>query len=690
MEQKYFNRDLSWLTFNELVMEQMCDKKLPIFERLKFLAIYSSNLDEFYRVRVAYNRSLLDLSDKNLSKLYFPPQEILDKINAKVEDLRKIYEDEYYKVILPELQEIGIYFVDENIEFETHQNFINDFFSIDLMPEIQPVMLSTSGAVMSFLKDNEIYLAIKMWRKNTPREKANYAVIQVPKQPLGRFIKLPTVGEKHYYMFLEDIIRCFLPKIFPGYEIEGSFCLKLSRNADLNIEDEFSGDLLAKLRKSLKQRKTGVPSRFAYDREMPQDFMDVLKLAFNITEKDFSPVGRYLGLSDFFGFQNPYSPLYEIPKIKHLRHSFLDKYESIFKAIDDREFLLHFPYHTYDYVLRFFNEAAIDPYVQEIKTTQYRVATNSAIVNALKTAARNGKKVTVFVEVKARFDEAANIRFADEMKEAGIHVITGLPGLKVHAKAALVTQKGKNKAQTYAFLSTGNFNEKTATQYSDLGFFTSDERITKDLETLFLYLETPNESCYTFQNILVPRFNMIEQFKQKIKREIKHAEEGREAYIILKMNGLGDLELIDMLYDAAGKGVKIDLIVRGICKLRPGMSFSPNIRITRIVDRFLEHARIYTFSNDNHWEVYIASADLLTRNIRRRVETCIPIYQPELKQELVNILKIQLRDNTKSKFLDKNINNISKVRKKDEPAFRAQKDTYTYLQNKEQQNIENL
>jgi len=684
-ENKYYDRELSWLSFNQLVLEQIQDRSLPVFERIKFLAIYSSNLDEFYRVRVAYHRSLTDLSSKNIKVLDYKPEEVLESIKKEVFKQQIEYEKEFYNQIIPELEKIGIVLFDNQELEENHKEFIKEYFSKELFPEIQPVLLSSTGAVMSFLKDNVIYLAIKMLRKNRPENnRPKYAVIQVPTGTLGRFIQLPKYNDNFFIIFLEDMIRQHLPSIFPGYEILSSYSIKLSRNADLMIEDEFSGNLLGKLRKSLKQRKTGFPARFSFDRTIPEDLLDVLKLAFNLTEKDFVPVGKYLNFSDFFTFTNPLSPKYELDSLKPLKHPILEKYDLILDAVDNNDFLLHFPYHTYDYVLRFFSEAAVDPDVTEIKTTQYRVATNSAIVNALIAAAGNGKDVTVFVEVKARFDEETNFKFADKMREAGINVIAGIPGLKVHAKAALVIKKQskkKNNTKAYAFLSTGNFNEKTATKYSDEGYFTSDKAIIKDLRKLFLYLETPLDN-FNFKKILVPRFNMLEVFKEKINREIQNSKEGKKAYLIFKMNGLGDKEIIDMLYDASSKNVDIDLIVRGICKLKPGMPYSKNIKITRIVDRFLEHSRIYAFYNSGDWEVYISSSDLLTRNLRRRVEALIPVSKEELIKEIIDILHIQLQDNTKAKFLDSEINNIDKKQKKNSPLYRAQIDTYLYLQKK--------
>lgn len=683
-ENRYFDRELSWLSFNRLVLEQTKDKSLPLFERIKFCAIYDSNLDEFYRIRVAYYQSLTDIPKKSRKVLDYSPKSVLSDIKKEVTEQLKDFENTFYNQIIPELEESGIILWQNQKLTQEHTDYLKDYFSKEVLPEIQPVLLSSSGAVLSFLKDNVIYLALKIHKKSRPPEyKSNYAVIQIPSDTLGRFVSLPRLHNKFLYMFTEDVIRKHLYMIFPGYNIEATYSIKLSRNADLMIEDEFSGNLLNKLKKSLKQRKTGFPARFTYDGRMPEDVKKVLQLAFNLSEKDFFPVGKYLNFSDLTQLKNPFSPNLELPPLKQLNHPVIDKYDSIINAAEENDLLVHFPYHTYNYVLRFFHEAATNPEIQEIKTTQYRVATNSAIVNALIAAAGNGKEVTVFVEVKARFDEENNIAFADKMREAGINVIASIPGLKVHAKAALAIKNSskKGKRKSYAFLGTGNFNEKTAGQYADEGFFTSDKNITKDLEKLFLYLENPIDT-FNFKHILVPGFNMISVLREKINREIILAQEGKEAHLIFKLNGLGDKEIIELLYDAGSKGVKIDLIVRGICKLRPNLPFSKNITITRIVDRFLEHSRIYAFHNSGENEVWLSSSDFLTRNLRRRIEVAFPLYEKNLIQEIFDILKLQLKDNTKAKILDENIRNNDKKINSGVKKYRSQVDIYNYLKRK--------
>ncbi len=687
-QERYYNRELSWLSFNHRVLEQIKDTTLPLYERIKFLAIYSSNLDEFYRIRVASYRSLMTIPEKSLKNLDYSPKIILEKIKDEVERQQTEYEQIFTEQIIPELEKSGIILYRNCELHDEHTAFLKNFFMREVLPYLQPVLL-TQGDVLTFLQDNVIYLAVKMYKKSKKAEKLHskrptFAVIKIPTGHLPRFIELPKIDDKHFIFFLEDIIRHNLHIIFPGFDVENSYSIKVSRDADLLIEDEFSGNLLDKLKKSLSKRKTGAPARFLYDRHAPDDLLRTLKKAFNLDENDFVAGGRYDNFSDFFGFPNPVSPKFELAPLKQINHNLLDRNGSIMTAIKENDILLHFPYHSFDYVLRFFSEAAVDPKVEEIKTTQYRVATNSAIVNSLITAARNGKKVTVFVEIKARFDEEMNILMAQKMKAAGINVLESLPGLKVHAKTALIIRKSASapsKKRYFAFVSTGNFNEKTAQLYSDHGLFTSNEKITDELVKMFRYFEHPEEKI-RFSNILVPNFNMIEELKKKIDREIKHVKEGKKSHIILKMNSLEETEMIEKLYEAGSKGVKIDLLIRGICCLRPDMPFSPNIRVIRIVDRFLEHSRIFAFYNNNRWEVYISSADLMNRNLHRRVECAAPILDSKLRKELIDFLQIQLADNTSARFLDECNRHIEIPVREDEKRFRSQIDTYLYLEKK--------
>lgn len=689
-EYTYYDRELSWLSFNFRVLEEAMDKNLEIYDRINFLAIYDSNLDEFYKVRVASYRSLLTLGSNQLEKLDYNPQDVLDSINKEVIRQQNIYEHVFFNEILPELRKHNIILVQDNVLNEEQTEFVKNFFLQEILPDVLPVLL-TEGDVLSFLQDNKLYLAVKLFKKKKRKKKTNdkviklnkrpqYAIVKVPSKRLARFVQLPRAGNRHYIMFLEDIIRIGLNILFPGYKVDSSYCIKISRNAELPIEDEFKGNLVEKIRKGLLKRKTGMPARFLYDKNIPADFLQLLKKAFNLHKNDLVPGLKYHNLFDLKNLPNPTKIELKSPDIQKLKHHEINSSIPILKLAKDKEFMLHLPYHSYDPVLRFFNEAAIEPKVEEIKTTQYRVATNSAIVSSLIGASLNGKKVTVFVEFKARFDEEANLNFADRMRNAGINIIPSLPGLKVHAKAALVMMRpsvkdGKRKG--IAFLSTGNFNEKTATLYADHGFFTSNPEFIDEINKIFNYLENPN-SKIEFKHFLVPKFNLKQAFKAKIEREIKNAKQGKKGYLLFKMNSLEDRKMIDMLYEAGSQGVKIDLIIRGICRIVPNRSFSKNINVIRIVDKYLEHARVFVFYNNGKNELYISSADLMKRNLNRRIELMVPIYNEDIKKELLDILNIQLNDNVKSRILGNNLYDWKKPPIKDKPV-RAQIEIYNYL-----------
>ncbi len=682
---KFYNRDTSWLSFNFRVLMEAANNQLPLYERIKFLAIYSSNLEEFYKVRVAYYRSLIGVENHSLD---YDPKEILNSINQEVIIQRKEFNRIFEHEILPGLKENNIIFYqNEELNLE-QQDFIESYFYQQVLPAIQPALLA-EGNVLSFLQDNAIYLAVKLFSKKKKKKvkkkygKPQYAIIKLPLSYLPRFTELPKdESNNHYIIMLDDIIKQNLDKLFPGFLIDSSYSIKLSRSADLQIEDEFQGNLVKKIKDSLSQRKTGDPARFVYDDMMPKSFLKILRKVFNLSKDDLVPGSRYSGMSDLFTFPNPIAPALEREKLPNLQLPELSSYSSMFEAIKKREWLLHFPYQTYDYVIRFFTQAAIDPKVQAIKTTQYRVAQNSAIVNALISAAQNGKDVTVFVEYKARFDEEVNLIFAEKMQKAGIKIIHSIPGIKVHAKVALVIRKSSNEKplRSYAYLSTGNFNEKTAKLYADHGFFTSDEEIISDLNELFFYLEDlkykPN-----FKKILVAQFNMIEKLKELIENEIENAKAGKKAYILAKMNGLEANAFIELLYRASLAGVQVDLIVRGVCRLVPNQEYSKNVRLIRIVDKYLEHARVWVFYSNGENLTYFASADWMKRNLYRRIETAIPLLNPQLKQELIDILNIQLADNTKACDIDENLTNIPKQNENGEEV-RAQIDIYKYLKNR--------
>jgi len=689
-QSKYFNRDISWLSFNYRVLEEASDRSLPIYERLRFLAIYSSNLDEFYKVRVAeYKTAVIEgllMADAS------HPAEILKEINQIVSNQLKEFSRILNEDILVELRDYNIILYQNSLpESPEHLAFLKEFFYSEALPYLQPVLLNKG--TRPFMRDNRIYLVIKLFRKkntkNTEKLKARrarYALLKLPTNDLPRFIVLPKIDEYHHILFLDDVIRFNLQELFPGYDIEGSWSVKVARNADLGIEDEFSGNLIEKIRKSLNKRKIGIPASLHYDRQIDKKSLSFLMKTFNFRKEELVETDKHQNLDAFFDFPNPYSPALEWKAPTPIHPEEMESIGSVFNAIKIKERMLHFPYQSFDYVLKFFNEAATDPKVDEIKITQYRVARDSAIVNALISAARNKKKVTVFVEVKARFDEAQNLYLADLMEKAGIKIIYSIPGLKVHAKMALVIRRsGGVRKRSYAYLSTGNFNEKTAKLYADHGFFTCSDTIINDLEKLFSYLEDQSKKP-EFSKLWVAQMNMKKNLIEKIDREIEIVKSGGKGYMLLKMNGIQNKTLINKLYEASKAGVKIDMIIRGICCLIPGQSFSKNIRIIRIVDSFLEHARVWVFNNAGDKEVYLTSADWMNRNINRRIEIAFPVENEELKQELLDILEIQLKDNTKACLIDGNLKNVKLPKK--EPLVRSQMATYEYLKKKEEENKE--
>ncbi|MCG8581857.1 MAG: polyphosphate kinase 1 [Bacteroidales bacterium] len=680
IEQQFFNRDISWLSFNHRVLEEANDTSLPLFERLKFLAIYSNNLDEFYKVRVAEYRNATLHPDS------YPdiPRagQILEKINTIVGQHWIEYSKIFKGEILPLMEKSGIILhLDGYSNKKEHKKFIHNFFHTELIPYCQPVLLNKG--TRSFMRDNRLYLAVKLYRKRKKSDKkdkkrrARYALIKVPTNDHKRFIKLPQVDNQYHYMFLDDAIRYGLPELFPGYDVVGSWGVKIARNADLGIEDEFWGDLVEKIRKNLALRKTGTPAGLYHDRAIPSDVLKFLMKSFDIKPIELVETGSYQNLHDFFSFPNPYSPDLEWQAPEPIKPFELEEAGSMFEAIKRKERVLHYPYHSFDYVIQFLREAATDEKVDEIKVTQYRVASNSEVVGALIFAAHNKKKVTVFVEVKARFDEANNLYFARQMEKAGIKIIYSIPGLKVHAKMALAIRRADGvRKRSFAYLSTGNFNEKTARLYADHGFFTCNDAYLDDMESLFKYLEDQSVKP-KLNKLLITQINLRKEIMKRINHEIDLAKSGKQGYILLKMNGIQNKNLISKLYEASQAGVKVDLIVRGICCLVPDQEYSRNIRVLRLVDSYLEHARIWVFGNDNDTEMFLSSADWLNRNINRRIETAFPIEQPELKAEILTMLEMQLEDNVKVRHIDMHLNNVP-VKNAEKP-LRAQRASYEYL-----------
>lgn len=683
---KYFKRDISWLSFNYRVLLEAEDETLPIYERIKFLSIYSSNLEEFYEIRVAEHRGVI--MKKNFTEESgVEAEETLAEITEEVNRQQR----EYYRIFSKVLQELNrqdIYLYQDSRPEPFHEEFVHNFFNEEVFPFLSPVMIQ-AGDIRTFIRDRRLYLVIRMVKKSKRMAEPDYvpdyyyALMKIPYAKVPRFIELPTHEGKHYIMFIDDIIRANLSSIFPGYVVESCYSIKISRDADIYLDDEKGGNIVENIRKKVKKRKIGALSRFMYDSNMPDDFLAFICNAFGITTDDLVLGGRYNNLQDLIKLPNPRGKELEQQVPSPMRVPFLDEMGSVFRAVKKRDILLHFPYQSFDYLIRFLMEAAFDPKVDEIKITQYRVAENSAVINTLISAAQNGKKVTVFVELKARFDEENNMSTAERMEQAGIRIIYSIPGLKVHAKVAVILRKDTEdgcKRRDFAYLSTGNFNEKTARIYSDMALLTSNAELITDINKVFAVLEGKLAGP-TFRHLLVARFNMVPELTRMIHREIEHVKAGRKGRIVLKMNGLHDQNMINELYNASENGVEIDLIVRGICCLVPNRPFSANIRVTRIVDMFLEHSRIWYFYNDGEEDLFLTSADWMRRNLNRRIETAFPILNAEIKQCIIDILKIQLQDNVKACLIDEHLHNNFK-RDGNPVKVRAQLAIYEYLKNK--------
>ena len=682
---QYVNRDISWLSFNFRVLQEAMDKTLPLYERIKFLAIYSNNTEEFYQVRVSYYRQMLRHEQE------FPKQHVKDvdpagiirKINEIVSSQQSIFHLIFEEEILPALRKNNIIVVKENEELTAEQiDFIREVFYSNIITSIQPVLL-VKKKVRPFLKTGQPYMAVEMVSKdsNKNRQLERYGIIKIPTDHnISRFVELPPNRGRHYIMFLEDVIMRNIDAIFPGYKVKSSYSLKLTRDADMEYDDYEGEDLIDAIDRIRSVRSVGKPNRFQYDRTMPQKLLDYLTASFHISKDIMVMGGSRHNFRDFFSFPNPLYPKLEIESLPPIPIPALaNQKKPIASLISKKDFLLSVPYQPFEHYLRFLREASTDPTVKEIKATQYRVSDHSVVVNSLIAAAENGKKVSVFVELKARFDEEANLKWANEMTKAGIRIIYSIPKLKVHAKIALIIRKKGAKYGDQAYLGTGNFNEKTARLYGDHGLFTSNPEVVGEVKELYKHLENQKVRP-DFKHIMVPGFNMVPKFIEMINQEIANVKKGKIGYILCKMNGLQDMEMVDSLYRASEAGVKIDLIVRGVCTLRTGMPYSKNIRVIRIVDRYLEHARVFVFLNNGDHRIYMGSADWMKRNLRTRVECVFPVYDPDLKKELIDILNIQLSDNVKACEIDETLKNQRIVTKG--PDIRAQMAIYEYFKNK--------
>ncbi|MBV7532605.1 polyphosphate kinase 1 [Chitinophaga sp. sic0106] len=638
-----FNRDLSWLSFNFRVLTMAQDPQVPLYERIKFLSIYSSNLDEFFRVRMPAILAVNKLLEKEPSAggdesvTTDTLRQVLTEVNRQQENYGRILVTE----ILPLLKANGVHLCYKEAFTPAQLAVTREYLLTTVLAYLQPVWLQAAEKNY-FPENNALYLAVSV----SPLEKPDmmtYVLLNIP-SVLPRFYQPPKENDLYQILMLDDIIRYHLEYILPGYIINGAYSFKLTRNAEMDM-DEFKGDILEEVETLIRKRELGVPTRFLYDAAMPPPLQQYLANIFDIKPEEMVAGGMYHNLKDLNDLPLP-APIPNVfyPKYAPVQIPETAATDHILDLIQQKDLVVHVPYQRYDYVLRFFNEAAIDPDVQEIYVTLYRIASSSQIAQALISAAKNGKQVTVFVELKARFDEANNIRWSKRMKEAGVKIVYSIPGMKVHAKTALVKRKRGYHHDYSGLIATGNFNETTARFYGDHVLFTAHAGITREMELLFIYLqsrEQPGEYGFIqFNHLLVAQFNMITRFNQLIDREIANAKAGKPAKITIKLNNLQEKAMIAKLYEASDAGIQIDLIVRSICCLVP----SPNIRVVRIVDRYLEHARIFIFHNEGQEEVYIGSADWMNRNLHRRIEVCVPVYDPAIQQQLKDIVAIQLAD----------------------------------------------
>ena len=676
---KTLSRDLSWLRFNARVLQEAQSPTVPLLERLKFLAIFSSNLDEFFKVRVATLRRLVTLKKKTRAKLGESPKRLLKEVLAEVARQQQEFGDTFRDQLLPELNRRHIHLLNETELSEEQRAWVARYFRDNVRDLLSPVVLDDTLHHL-FLKDQAVYLTFYLSR---PREKKpgltaeRVLAMELPtKRHGGRFVRLPDVGEERYVLFLDDVIRVGAPELFPAYQRVAVSAIKLSRDAELDIEEEVSGDLMEKIRSSLAKRTTGFPARLLYDPEMPAETLRALKQKTGITDEELVEGSRYHNFRDFFGFPDFGEADFHYPPRPALPHPTLPRTGSLLAAIAWRDHLLHPPYQPFDYVTRLLREAAEDARVSSISITLYRVASKSAVVKALLKAAKRGKQVTVVMELKARFDEESNLFWADKLQRAGAQVVFTPPELKVHSKLLLIARREDDETtRRYAYFSTGNFNESTSQLYTDHGLFTADERLTQEAAAVFVYL-LDQTTPPTLQHLLVAPFGLRPGLEALVDYEIKQAKKGHEAYILLKVNALEDRGMIAKLYEASQAGVRVELVVRGIGCLVPGLEGSSQNIIQRgLVDRYLEHSRVYVFAHGGEEKVFVASADWMTRNLDRRVEVAFPILNDELRAEVRHLLDLQRRDNVKARDFE----NHFILPAEGEKPLRAQEATYAWL-----------
>ena len=673
----FLEKELSWLSFNHRVLQEAQDKRVPILERLRFLGIYSSNMDEFYRVRVANVRRSVVLA--NTTEEEKRALSLLDDIENKVVDLQTLFDDTYQS-LLKQLNENNINLLNETQLSDFHSEWLDKYYTDKLRRHIFPIILADQEKLSDYVNDDCTYLMVSMKKG----EDYQYALVEVPSSNLPRFVQLPDEkrSSEKCIILLDNIIRHSMESIFKGFfefDYISAYSMKLTRDADFDVSNELSQSLYEQMSSALRKRLNAVPVRLVYDKKMPKHMLAELKKRLNInTNRGLIAGGRYHSFKDFIDFPNIGDRKLEYDKLPSMKVSAFDGYDNAFDAIKAKDILLYFPYHRFSYFTELLRQSAYDPKVRKIQICLYRVAKKSRVISALIEAVKNGKEVEVNIELRARFDEEGNIMWADKLSNAGARVTFGIPSLKVHAKICLITREEKGKIVQYANIGTGNFNERNAKVYTDFSLFTREQKLTKEVSKVFEFLKYPFLR-YRFKHLIVSPVNARNRLEQLIDAEIEAAKEGRENGIKLKVNNLVDKGLIEKLYEANNAGVKIDLIVRGICSLVSGIKgHSENIHVVSVVDRFLEHPRVAIFANNGDSLVYISSADWMGRNIDERVEVGCPMFCPKVKQTIIDIIDIQLKDNVKARVIDSEQSNPYHADDNEEKT-RSQVVIYDYL-----------
>ena len=681
----WIEKELSWLSFNERVLQEAMDKSVPLIERVRFLGIFSNNQDEFFKVRVAdVKRRVLIHKEHGGDP---EAEDLLHAIQDKVKWLGETFDTTYRELMLS-LARHNIFLINESQVSLGHQAWIKKYFKDKVLRHISPILLTEDSDPIAFLKDQYTYLAVKMKKEG---RLVQYALIEVPTDYLPRFVPMPpdeSNKRRKALIILDNVIRFCLDDIFRGffdYDEIAAYSVKMTRDAEYDLSAQLNRSVLDNMSEGLKQRLKAMPVRFAYDRETPQSMVTFLTAKLKMSFYDsIMPGGRYHNFKDFIGFPNVGRDYLENPKLSALNSHEFDQHLTLFQAIAEQDILLYYPYHKFQYFTELLRQASYDPAVTSIKINIYRVASQSRVIDSLIDAANNGKRVTVVVELQARFDEAANIQWANRLTEAGVKVMFGVPSLKIHSKLCLISRKENGQTVRYAHIGTGNFNEKTAKIYTDFSLFTRNQELAAEVYSVFEFIEHPFQR-FKFNHLLVSPINSRRNLYSLIDSEINNAKSGLPARITLKINNLVDKGMVSRLYAASQAGVKIRMIIRGMCSLVPGLpGISDNIEVISIVDRYLEHPRVMVFHNNGQPKVYISSADWMTRNLDFRIEVGVPIYDEKLRQRILDILELQFSDTTKARYIDAEQSNRY-VPRGNRKKVRSQIAIYDYLKHWEQQ-----